>query len=362
MYSNNDKIAIICAELNISARKFYQLLNCVDSYDAFASEVIGSWQAREVLDEHFDEFRKAVLSDLADRVIDDLSQNGVVAVTCFDKRFPQTLKDIDDPPYILFCKGDVSLLKTRCLAVVGTRKVSSYGRRVAKDFTAVLADYFTVVSGLAYGVDAIAHETTLEFNGKTIAVLGGGVIDVYPSANQGLADRIVANGGLLVSEYGMRAESFSYRFPHRNRIVAGLSQGLLVCQAPAKSGTGTTVELALEQGKDVFVVPGEVYDLGYVGSNKLIKSMQGACVTSPRDIVDFYGLEDKDDSPKQSYQPSFEEMKILDALAQGPLSFDQIVGITQIGLGKLNSLLTNLELKSIIARLPGNVYRLYGGI
>ncbi len=361
MYTAEEKISILFGEVGISSVKFFQVWDLFDGAEDLAANIHRSETAEKLLGNSFYVICNGIKTHEVDNIVSKMEKNDVVAVSWFSADYPQTLRYIDEKPYILYCKGDTGLLSTDCLAVIGTRKVSSYGRRITKDFTALLCDNFTVVSGLAYGVDSIAHETTLENSGRTIAVLGGGLLNIYPSSNQGLADRIVANNGLLVSEYGMNATPLAYRFPHRNRIVSGLSKGVLVCQAPAKSGTNSTVELALNQGRDVFVVPGEIYDAGFYGSNRLIKSMQGACVTTPRDILDFYGI-DHELSNGNSYQMSIEEQSVVNALSEGQLSFDELVVKTGISAAELNFLLANLELRSIIAKLAGNTYRLYGGI
>lgn len=360
MYTFEEKICILFGQIGVTAKKFYTLLEYFGTPKAIADNITDEF-AQKTLGNDWEKVTKALNVGYVEEVIEKMRANGICAVTCFSDAFPLSLENISDPPYALFCKGDVDLLSSRCLAVVGTRKASVYGRRVAKDFVKVLSDYFTIVSGLAYGIDSVAHETTVECEGKTIAVLGGGIIDVYPSSNQALADKIVSSGGLILTEYGLDATPNSYHFPHRNRIVSGFSDGILVCQAPLKSGTMSTIELALEQGKDVFVVPGEVYDLGYQGSNRLIKTMQAACVTSPRDIVDYYRLDNVETTPTV-YQPNFDEQKIINSLSEGQKSFDQLIVETKLSLSDLNFLLANLELKSIIARLPGNCYRLYGGI
>lgn len=361
MYTLEEKICILMGDHGVKSSKFFELWHLFDGAEQLVNLFAGSKEAEQLLGKEFASLKQDIQKKAYENIIEDMDRNEVVAVTWFSPDYPQQLRDIDDAPFVLFCKGNVELLSSDCFAVVGTRKVSSYGRRITKDFTAILSEYFTIVSGLAYGVDSVAHETTLDEKGATIAVLGGGLLNVYPSANQGLADRIVRNGGLLVSEFGMRATPFTYHFPYRNRIVSGLSRGLLVCQAPAKSGTNSTVELALQQGRDVFVIPGEIYDIGFHGSNALIKSMQGACVTTPRDIVDYYEL-DRVEVVKQSYQMSIDEQKIVNILTLGQTSFDKLVEQTAIAPSELNFLLANLELRSIIAKLPGNCYRLYGGL
>ena len=361
MYSLAEKICILFGNSGVTNSKFFQLWDCFDSAEEFVGNFDKNAEVPKILGENYVGLKAALKRKAYDEVIADMEKHGVTAVTCFSQNFPEQLRNIDDVPYVLFCRGNVKLLSTDALGVVGTRKISSYGKRVTQDFVSVLSEYFTIVSGLAYGVDAVVHETTLKEGGKTIAVLGGALINVYPPANQGLAERILQSGGLLISEYGMFAPNLSYHFPHRNRLVSGLSKGLLVCQAAAKSGTNSTVEHALQQGRDVFVVPGEIYDVGYSGSNRLIKSMQGACVTTPRDIVDYYGL-DRLDVKNAAYQISIEEQQVVNALSNGQLTFDQLVAQTGMAPADLNFLLANLELRSIIAKLPGNSYRLYGGI
>ena len=255
MYTLEEKICILFGENYVFSNKFFQVWSLFDGAEHLVANFSHSKEAENLLGSSFAKLKTVINRQAFDGIIDDMSKHDVFAVTWFSPDYPAQLRNIPDPPYVLFCKGNVKLLSTDCIAIIGTRKVSSYGRRIARDFTAVLSECFTIVSGLAYGVDSIAHETTLEEQGSTIAVLGSGILNVYPATNQGLADKIVANGGLLVTEYGMRTQPLTYHFPHRNRIVAGLSRGILVCQAPAKSGTMSTVNLALDQGREIFVVP-----------------------------------------------------------------------------------------------------------
>lgn len=360
-YSSQQKLCILFGERLIPCKKFFQLVELFDSVDELLSNFEKNARIKDILGGFYEALRSDIREHYVDKIIAEMTDNNVHAITWYCSEYPESLRNVDEAPYVLFCKGDLTLLNKDCLSVVGTRKVSSYGRRIATDFTKILCENFVIVSGLAYGVDSLAHEATLAEHGKTIAVLGSGILNIYPPANENLAERIVNNGGLIISEYGLHETPMPYHFPHRNRIVAGLSRGLLVCQAPQKSGTLSTVELALDQGKDVFVVPGEIYDSSFAGSNRLIKSMQGACVTTPRDIEDYYGL-NVPEIKKQFVQLSFDEQRIVDAMSLGAKTFDQLVIETQITPSELNFLLANLELRSIIARLSGNLYRLYGGI
>lgn len=361
-YTTEEKICIYLGQSGLTASKFYALTEHFDGVNDFLKNVGESDFAREILGGSYRDICLGLKNGKADKTIEQMESHGVCATTCFSESFPETLVNISDPPYILFYKGNPDLLKSRCFSVVGTRKVSTYGKNVATAFTEVLAKHFTIVSGLAYGVDSIAHETTLRQSGKTIAVLGGGIVDVYPSANRALAERIVQSGGLLLTEYGFDATPLGYRFPHRNRIVSGLSLGILVCQSPLKSGTTSTVEWALEQGRDIFAVPGEVFDNGFAGNNHLIKTSSAFCVTTPTDILEYYRIDADEQKKVRTVQLDFDEQKVVEALSTGQLSFDKLVEKTKILPSDLNFLLANLEIKSIICRLPGNSYRLHGGL
>ena len=311
-YTAEEKICILFGDKGLGASKFYQLWQLYQNAACLVKNFCADTEAEKITGELYPTLCHGLKTDEVEKIIAEMENYGVSAVTCFSESFPESLVNIPDPPYVLFCRGNVEILSDRCLGVVGTRKVSSYGKRVATDFVTVLSKQFTIVSGLAYGVDAIAHETAVKDGGKTIAVLGGGLIKVYPGANQGLAEKIVQSGGLLVSEYGMFAEARAYRFPHRNRLVSGLSLGLLVCQAPLKSGTAGTVDCALEQGRDVFAVPGEIYDFGFQGNNNLIKSMQGVCVISPSDVLEFYHIDNVTQNVQEcTYQLNFDEQKVV---------------------------------------------------
>lgn len=203
-------------------------------------------------------------------------QTQIVEVKLGDEKYPSALREISDPPKQLFCRGDISLLQSYMTAIIGTRKPTGYGVLVAKQIGAVIAKDQVVVSGLAYGIDAIAHETALKHGGKTVAVLGSGVDDasVYPRVHRGLANRIVKAGGLLISEYMPGSKPLKFHFPARNRIIAGLSQQVLVVEAGVDSGTLITANLALDYNREVWAVPGSINSEMSKGTNQLI--LEGA--------------------------------------------------------------------------------------
>jgi len=207
------------------------------------------------------------------------------------ENYPKLLSQIPDPPKQLYCRGNFNLLNSECIGIVGTRKLTSYGRESAQYITRGMATAgFTIVSGLAMGIDAVAHQAALDIGGKTIAVLGGGVDNksISPQINFNLAMNVLKNNGLIVSEYPEGFHPNEKTFPQRNRIISGLSRGVVIVEADKESGALITAYCALDQNRDVFAVPGNIFSNKSIGSNELIK--RGAkLITSARDITDEYG-------------------------------------------------------------------------
>ena len=243
-------------------------------------------------------------------IIKSKDSEEIKALTIFDKNYPAALKNIYDSPPILFYRGDLNCLNEKCLAVVGSRKASAYGRRATEFFTRDLAPYFTIVSGLAYGIDSLAHEAALKNSGKAAAILGSGLDDksIYPKSNLFLAKKIIESGGLLLSEIPPGLGPQKFHFPMRNRIIAGLSKGVLIIEAGEKSGTLITAKLGLENGNDIFAVPNNIFHPNAAGVNFLIK--YGAHIaTSAEDILSFYGIETK--TAKKPTAPKNNAEKII---------------------------------------------------
>ncbi len=205
-------------------------------------------------------------------------------VTIEDKEYPKILKTIYDYPISLYVKGNESILNTPAIGIVGCRESSSYGERVAQYFGYHLAKRnISIISGLAKGIDSQSHIGAIKAGGITIGVMGSGLDIVYPKENQYLYDKIIEENGVIISEYPLGSKPEKMNFPARNRIISGMSKGIIVVEAKKKSGTLITVDFALEQGRDVYVVPGNIDEMNSVGTNELIK--QGAqMVTSYRDI------------------------------------------------------------------------------
>ena len=209
----------------------------------------------------------------------------ITPITIKDTQYPILLKEIFDPPYVLYCKGNISLFNSNKISIVGTRNPTFYAKKVVELLLPKLIEKeLTIVSGLALGVDTYAHKVTINNNGKTIAVLGSGISHIYPKENSGLA-KIIGQEHLLVSEYTPYTPPQRWQFPLRNRIISGLSRGTLIVEAKDRSGSLITAEQALEQGRDVFAIPGSIFSLSSTGTNKLIQ--QGAkLVMSSDDILE----------------------------------------------------------------------------
>ncbi len=288
----------------------------------------------------------------------NLEKMNIQVITYLSDIYPAQLREIHNPPLVLYAKGDLSLLShDAMLAVVGTRRATAYGEDVTRSFCKVLAkENICIVSGLADGIDTIAHESTVAVKGKTIAVLGSGLNNIYPASNITLADKIVATGGLILSEYLPNETPQSYHFPARNRIVAGLCKGVLIIEAPLRSGALITKEYALENNRDIFVVPGRINDIYSKGSNEVIKSCQGSIVLSPDDVLSSFGRYGRAKSDVKTIQFDMEEQIIVDLLQAEEMHFDKIVMTTGLSPAKVNSILMKLELKNFVKKMPGNMY------
>ena len=223
-----------------------------------------------------------------DKHIEFMIKHGVDIVSIDDKEYPKILKNIYDPPISLYILGNKEILNKPSIAIVGCRECTSYGKNVAYELGYNLAkENFCIVSGLAKGIDGAAHKGVVSAQGNTIAVLGNGLDTMYPTENIPLAKQILKTGGAIISEYPLGEKPQKQNFPERNRIVSGLSKGLIVVEAKEKSGTLITVDFALEQGRDVFVVPGNISSINSYGTNDLIK--QGAkLIASYKDVIEEY--------------------------------------------------------------------------
>lgn len=304
--------------------------------------------------------KNAILPENIEKTASELAKYDIKVISCFDNEYPRSLKEIDNFPICLYYKGDISLVNQKCVAIIGTRKPTFYGRDVTKLFSKVLCQSGIVtVSGLAYGLDSEVALASLEAKGKTIAVLGGGLDSIYPSQNQNLADKIVKEGGLLISEYPPFHKPAKYSFIERNRIISGLSLGVVIVEAGKKSGTLNTVNHAISQGKEIFAVPGSIFSSASEGVNELISEIPDSFTISPNQILERLKIENKTEiSSSKSEAIKEDEKKIVEALYEGEMDFDSLLVKTNISSKSLISLLTRMEISGLIRKLPGNFYSL----
>ena len=303
--------------------------------------------------ENFANMKECADEKLTETYVKNLSDRDIFIVTIFDDDYPEKLKQMNDSPYILYYKGDLSLASKPALAVVGTRKPSAYGKMATEKIVGEVAGAgVVIVSGLAYGIDSIAHRKTLEVGGKTIAVLGSGFDNVYPSQHRSLADEI-ARKGLLISEQRPKKGAIKYLFPLRNRIIAALAEGTLITEAGMKSGTVHTKDYALDFGRDVFVVPGNIDSPNSDLPNEVIKTGQGMCVTCGKDILENYHISPQAKQITMFENLSPEEEKIVNLLKDGIKDIDYLTKNVDFDISNFNTCLTMLEIRGIITRMAG---------
>lgn len=292
-----------------------------------------------------------------DRIMERIHTQGVKVMTWEDADYPRRLKEINQAPPVLFIKGSINVEDDWAVAVVGTRRVTPYGRQVTSEIAAFLAQNgVTVVSGLARGVDAIAHQTALQNGGRTIAVLGSGVDVIYPPEHRRLAGEI-AQQGALVSDYPLGTQPDGINFPPRNRIISGLSLATIVVEAGEKSGALITAEFAVEQGRDVFAVPGSILAPQSEGTNKLIE--EGARpllkMTEILEVLKLERIPEKQSARKLNPLNPVEK-KVLASLSQEPVHVDELSSLTGLSISEVSATLTLMELKGFVSHVGGMNY------
>lgn len=305
--------------------------------------------------------RKKWSSSFVEEVHFHLQQQNIDTITILDDDYPPLLRELPQAPWVLYLLGNRQLLTSKCIAIVGTRRASTYGRRVTEQLSKELAlAGWTVVSGMATGIDGAAHQSVLQVDGNTIAVLGTGIDEIFPKHHRQLYFQLIKSG-LVVSEYPPGTLGHPGLFPQRNRIISGLSLGTVVVEAAERSGSLITAEFSMEQGREVFAIPGSIHSPGSKGTLSLIQ--QGAkCVQSIEDIVEEFPdwrIDPFAETKKQvavSLTPI--ESEILTYLSEEPIPLtsllDHVLG--EITISDLHTSLLSLELKGCIRQLPGAHY------
>jgi len=301
--------------------------------------------------------------DWADKELESIKKLGVTLLTFNDNRYPRLLKTIYDPPPFLYVWGAMKKIDDSALAIIGSRNASSYGKEITQRLTRALTHQgFTIVSGLARGIDSAAHKGTLEAGGRTFAVLGSGIDVIYPWENKKLAESIAENGA-VISEFPIGTPPEAINFPPRNRIISGLSVGTVIIEASFRSGSLITARLALEQGREVFAVPGNVDSPWSKGTNRLIK--EGAkLVMDPEDIIEeiipqgnkpVSNIENKSPVLRKELTP--ECQKMLDLIETNPIHIDTLIQKSGLPSNKVSSMLLDLELQGLVKQFSGKMFK-----
>ena len=286
-----------------------------------------------------------------------MQTQGINILTWEDENYPRRLKDIDQPPPVLYLRGDLTPGDEWAVAIVGTRRITSYGRQVTEEVASTLArNGVTVVSGLARGVDAVAHQAALNAGGRTLAVLGNGVDRIYPPENRRLAEQIISQGA-LISDYPLGTPPAGTNFPPRNRIISGLALAVVVVEAGLDSGALITSTFAAEQGRDVFAVPGSILAHQSKGTNRLIQD--GAHpLLDPQEILEVLNLTmvTEHRSARLVLPTDSTEAQLLQILSSEPLHVDDIHAKTDMPIEKVSATLAMMELKGMVRQVGGMHY------
>ena len=345
----------------IGARRFYKLMEYFESprglYEASEQELAQS--ARILGKKCWEQIATARKDKALKKAETILAMPDLRILTLVSSEYPPLLKSIYDPPPVLYCKGRPLPTEGPAIAVVGSRRSSEYGRMAARKISCQLARAgVAVISGMARGIDTMAHKGALAAaSGYTAAVFGCGVDIVYPPENKSLYTTILERGS-IISEYPPGTIPAAGNFPARNRIISGLANGTLVIEAGLKSGALITVDFALEQGREVYALPGNINSSFSEGTNKLLKD--GAkMITSVDDILEDLDIAARPGSPKPAAQAAvldFFETLVYNALEDGEKGLEELIQITNLPPGQLNAVLTLMEIKGIIKQIPGKIF------
>lgn len=354
-----DETAIIWLDMFdfLTYKKQEEILSFFDAPNQMFEKFSSSYSILDKIltREQFDKMSYAQNQQFLQNYILGFESKGLTIITFCSEAYPKQFLNYFEKPLILYCKGDISLLKSKCVGIVGSRKETRYGRDVTEKFAKALASNgLTIVSGLADGVDMIAHHSALEVGGKTIAVMGSGFENIYPKTNFDL-EKEIEQKGLVITEYRPKIEPAVWHYPFRNRIIAGLSSAVLITEASVKSGSLYTRDYCIEYGVDLYAVPGEITSFQSGGTNQILKACQASLVTSPDDILQNLNIKNFYKPVVANLQLSFEEQAIIKILDK-EMHFDEIQSLTNFDTKKLVTLLTELEISGIIKKLAGNYY------
>lgn len=346
----------------IGPKRFYRLLSEFGDARTVWDEAFDARMRSCLGEKTLSNLRAARTQEYFFRLFARMERSGMRALTRVSAGYPSQLSCMRDPPPTLYVRGEANLDTGRAFAIVGSRRATRDGRRAATEFAATLArEGVCVVSGLARGVDTCAHEGALEGGGTTVVVLGSGADVIYPQENEPLAARILDAGGAIVSEYAPGVRPAQGNFPARNRVISALCGGVLLVEGSMTSGAMITANFALEQGREVFAVPGSIYSPLSEAPNRLIYdgALPALCAWDILERMGWGARPAQDAKSAPQIELSDEERRLVGALREQELSFDELVALSKFPASKLNSLLTTLLLRGIIVKAPGGIYRAY---
>lgn len=352
----------------IGPRKFKKLLECFGTLEKAWKAPVSDLKIIFENEESAAAFAEKRKKTDPNKEMEKVEKAGVQIITILDENYPRPLREIPNPPALIYAKGKYlfsasGVSPKPTVAVVGARKFTQYGKMAAEKICLELArNGIIIVSGLALGIDAIAHRYCLEGGSETIAVLGTGLNKIYPPANAPLAKKIIENGGCVISEYPIDMGGLKQNFPQRNRIISGLSLATVVIEAKEKSGSLITANFALEQNREIFAVPGSIFSKYSEGTNNLLK--EGARpVSSAEDILKELNIEPSKNSAKK-YEPKTPEEKIILEILDGAegnnegIHIDKITKLSKLSPSKAGAIISLLELKGAVKNIGGGNYRL----
>lgn len=323
--------------------------------DLSAVDGIGEIRAKQIKD--FNQFKDA------EDEIKFTEKHHIQCLFLTNNDYPKRLLHCYDAPTILYYRGNANLNNSKIISIIGTRDNTDYGKQVTEDLITELIPYnVLVVSGLAYGIDAIAHKASIKNNVANVGVLAHGLDSIYPAQHKSLAKDILLNGGLL-TEFRKNTKADRYNFPQRNRIVAGMADATIVVETASKGGSMITAELAYNYNKDVFAIPGKIYDGKSSGCLKLIQQNKAILLSSTEQLIEEMGWQEKKKQPKKQRELFIEltedEKTILQLInSKETISIDDIYLQSGLSSSSIASAILNLELQNIVLSLPGKMYRL----
>jgi DNA processing protein len=338
-----------------------KLKNHFSSWMAAFAAPVGELICAGIEEKLAKEFSQAKKEINPEAIAENLQKENIKTISIEENTYPKLLKQIFYPPFLLYYKGNLNFDGQKALAVVGARKCTYYGQQVIeKIIPPLIKNKITIVSGLAIGIDSLASTETVKVGGSTITILGSGIDrkSIYPEQNLRLAEHIIESGGAIVSEFPPETPPLKQHFPQRNRIIAGLTKATLVIEAAEKSGSLITARYALDEGREVLAVPGNIFSPTSAGPNSLIRSGAKPIIDA-NDILESFGLgvDEKNEKKDRDFSNfSLEEQKILEKLSQEPKHVDELIREAKLDTKIINSILSILEIKNAVRNVGGGSY------